>query len=112
KVFSITISCPPLSITTTSPLPTGTQNSPYSYQFTSSGGIAPIAWSVTVGSLPAGLTLSTSGLLSGTPTGTGTSTFTVQALDSCSTPQTQTGVFSLTINPAVNPLQITTQSPL
>ncbi len=112
QVFSITISCPPLTLTSTSPLPAGTQNSPYSFQFVSAGGIAPIGWAVTVGSLPSGLTLTSGGLLSGTPTGSGSSTFTVRATDSCSTPQTQSTSFTLVINAAPNPLQITTSSPL
>ena len=49
-----------------------------------SGGTAPYSWSVTTGTLPAGLTLSSAGVLSGTPTMAGTSTFTVQAKDSVS----------------------------
>jgi Putative Ig domain len=47
-----------------------------------SGGTGPYTWSVTVGTLPTGLSLSSSGELTGTPTGTGASTFTVQATDS------------------------------
>jgi hypothetical protein len=46
-----------------------------------SGGVAPYTWAVTVGTLPAGLSLASDGTLSGTPTGTGTSSFTVQATD-------------------------------
>ncbi len=112
KAFSITVSCPPLSITSTSPLPQGTQGSPYSFQFTSAGGIAPRTWSLLSGTLPVGLTLSSTGLLSGTPTSSGVSGFTVQVVDSCSTPQNATLVVSLTINAAPNPLTITTTSPL
>jgi hypothetical protein len=112
KAFSITVTCPALAITSTSPLPAGTQNSPYSFQFQSSGGIAPRTWTVISGTLPVGLTLSSAGLLSGTPTGTGTAGFTVQVTDSCSTSQNATLVVSLTINPAPIPLQITTPSPL
>jgi len=88
------------------------QGSPYSFQFASAGGIAPRTWSLLSGTLPTGLTLSTSGLLSGTPTGSGVSGFTVQVADSCSTPQNATLAVSLTINSAPNPLTITTTSPL
>jgi hypothetical protein len=42
-------------------------------------GSAPIAWSVTSGSLPEGLTLSNDGTISGTPTAAGTYTFDVEA---------------------------------
>jgi len=54
----------------------------YSYQFvaTDDSGDAP-TYSVASGSLPNGLTLSSSGLLSGTPTLSGTFTFNVRATD-------------------------------
>ncbi|MBR7635740.1 putative Ig domain-containing protein [Janthinobacterium lividum] len=53
----------------------------YSQQLSASGGVAPYAYTVSAGSLPAGLTLSSSGLLSGTPTAGGNFTVTVQAAD-------------------------------
>jgi hypothetical protein len=58
-----------------------------------SGGTAPYSWSVVSGTLPTGLSLSSSGELSGTPTGTGASTFTVQATDSLSV----SGTHSITL---------------
>lgn len=112
KLFSFVVSCPAFSVTSGSPLPNATQGQPYSFQFTSAGGIGPISWTGT--SIPAGLSLSLAGVLSGTPTGTGTSTPNITATDSCNpTPQAvgPTG-FVLTINPAPVPLQITTPSPL
>lgn len=57
--------------------PAATQGVAYSAQITASGLPLP-TFSVTSGSLPAGLTMSSSGLVSGTPTG-GTSTFEVTA---------------------------------
>jgi hypothetical protein len=53
-----------------------------------SGGTPPYAWSVASGSLPAGLALSAGGMLSGTPTGTGASSFTVQAADAAASTAT------------------------
>lgn len=50
----------------------------YAYAFAATGLPAP-TFAVTAGVLPAGLTLSSSGLLSGTPTETGTTAFTVTA---------------------------------
>jgi hypothetical protein len=50
---------------------------PYSLQLTASGG-GPQTWSIWAGSLPAGITLRPNGLLSGTPTVAGSSTFIVQ----------------------------------
>jgi len=73
------------------------------------GGFTPYTFSVAAGSsLPAGLTLSASGLLSGTPTTAGTFSFTVQAADAAQPPHTATATFTLNINTA--PVSITTQS--
>lgn len=97
-----------LTITTT--LPGGTVNSPYNATLAASGGATPITWSITVGSLPAGLTLNAStGMISGTPTASGTSSFTVQATDSTS-PTAQTATANLSITVTVAPLVITTTS--
>ena len=54
----------------------------YSQTLTANGGTAPYTFAVTAGSVPAGLTLSTAGVLSGTPTTAGSSSFTVTATDS------------------------------
>ena len=93
-----------LTITTTS-LPNGTVNSAYSSTLQSAGGTGTITWSVSQGSLPAGLSLSSSGKISGTPTTAGTANFTASATDSSTPPQTKTQGLSITINP---PLSITT----
>ena len=93
---SITVN-PALSITTTS-LTTGSVNVPYSASLAASGGVPPYAWTITSGSLPTGLTLSTSGLISGAPTAQQTATFTVQVSDSQTPPSTTTANLSLTIN--------------
>lgn len=63
-------------------LPSGTLNVAYSQTITATGGVAPYAFAVTSGSLPSGLTLSSSGLLSGTPDTAGSSNFTITATDS------------------------------
>lgn len=111
KILSITVSCTPLAITTTSPLPGANQNQAYSFQFTSSGGRGSVSWSGT--GIPAGLSLSTSGALTGIPTGTGTSSLNITATDQCSpAPQAAGGSFSLTITAAPAPVTIVTASPL
>lgn len=53
----------------------------YSQSITASGGTGPYSFAVTSGSLPAGMTLSSVGLLSGTPTTVGSYSFTVTATD-------------------------------
>jgi large repetitive protein len=89
REFSITIngsgggSPPPapapgqsISITTGS-LPEASAGSPYSLTFAASGS-ATKSWTITTGSLPAGLSLGSNGVLSGTPTSAGNATFTVK----------------------------------
>ena len=75
------ISPPPISplFTSDSPPGTATITAAYSYTFVATGTPVP-SFAVTSGSLPAGISLdATTGLLSGTPTAAGTSTFTVTA---------------------------------
>lgn len=75
-------------------LPGGTVSSPYNQTITASGGNGPYTLAVTLGSLPAGLSLSAAGNLSGSPTNIGSSTFTITATDQDSC----TGSSSYTIN--------------
>jgi len=96
KALSITI-VPVLSITTSS-LPNGVTSAAYTATLQSTGGVAPITWTVSIGSLPAGLTLNPgTGAISGTPTAAGTSSFTVQAADSGTPQQKVTKALSITI---------------
>jgi hypothetical protein len=79
-------------VVTTSSLPTGTVGTAYSQTLQASGGIAPYTWSVSSGTLPAGLSLATStGVVSGTPTTAASANFTVEVKDSESTPETASG---------------------
>ena len=55
--------------------------SPFSTQFTASGGMAPYVFTFAFGELPPGLTLAIDGTLSGTPTASGIYEFAVQASD-------------------------------
>jgi hypothetical protein len=89
---------PPLSITTTS-LAGGLLGSAYSGTLDSSGGTPPVNWTLLSGSsLPAGLSLSSAGTISGVPTAASSSTFTVVATDSASpTPQTAQQSYTITI---------------
>jgi hypothetical protein len=67
-----------------SSLPTMVVGTPFGVQFTASGG-GTQTWSVSSGTPPTGLTLSTAGVLSGTPTTVGTFSFTVKVSDSSTT---------------------------
>lgn len=85
-----------LTITTPSPLPQGAAGAAYSQTLNASGGVPPYTWAVTAGSLPGGLTLSTTGVISGAASAAGTFAFTVQVKDSAKS--TSTATFSLTIS--------------
>jgi hypothetical protein len=63
-------------------IPDAYQGTPYSYQLTACCGTAPYTWSIWSGSLPAGLTLSSSGLISGTPTTVGYTLVYIRVTDS------------------------------
>jgi len=76
-VFSLTVSAPAPPSITTATLPGGTVGAGYQQTLQASGGVQPYQWSVTQGALPAGLTLSAAGVLSGTPTTAQTASFTV-----------------------------------
>jgi hypothetical protein len=90
--FTLTVN-PALSITTTT-LPAGTVNSAYSTNLTATGGTGTYLWSATT--LPAWLTLSTSGTLSGTPPSAGPINFTATVKDSVNNTASQS--FTLSVN--------------
>jgi len=77
KTYSIVI----LAITSGTP-PDASLNQPYSFQFTAGGGLPPYSFVVANGQLPDGLSLTTGGLLSGTPTTSESVNFTVCVTDS------------------------------
>jgi Putative Ig domain/Galactose oxidase, central domain/Kelch motif len=93
----------PISITTL--LPTALVNVPYSQQLEEKGGVGALTWTLSSGTLPAGLTLSTSGLLSGTPTTIGASLFTVQVTDSSTPPRATTAQFVVAVVPPLTIIQ-------
>lgn len=68
-------------IVTTAALAGGRKGVDYSRTLTATGGAAPYTWSLTSGELPAGLSLSSSGVISGTPSDVGTAKFVVTATD-------------------------------
>ena len=100
----LTITVTNLAITNTSPLPSGAVGTAYSVQFAATGGTSPYAWSVASGStLPAGLTLSSAGLLSGTPTTqVSAATFGITVTDSETPAVSVTVNFTLTISGSQN----------
>jgi hypothetical protein len=101
-ILSVTPPSPPvpleLAIETSNP-PSGIIRTAYSgYSFISTGGAGSKTYALTRGSLPRGLTLTSNGTLTGTPTTVGTSTFEVTVTDSALPPVSSSHIFSMDIN--------------
>ena len=75
----------------------------YKFLLVASGGVQPYTWTISSGSLPPGLSLSTDGVISGTPTALGKFNFTAKVVDSQSPTQAFTSLAtSMTINPVLS----------
>ena len=72
--------CPVITLSPPT-LPNGIVGVGYSQTITGNGGTAPYTFGVTSGALPAGLTLTSAGVLSGTPTTVGTTSVTIRGTD-------------------------------
>lgn len=71
-------------ITTSPSLPAATAGTAYTQSLAASGGAASYTFALVAGTLPDGLTLTPDGTISGTPTTAGSSSFTIQVMDSAS----------------------------
>jgi hypothetical protein len=101
--LTLAISGGTLKITSTTADP-GTVGTAYNFQLTASGGVPPYTWAVASGStLPAGLALSSAGVVSGTPTASGTFNPSIAVTDE-TTSNTVSEPVSFTTNPSGNPL--------
>jgi hypothetical protein len=108
--FTMRITAAALTITTAS-LPNGTVGTVYTATgLAATGGTSPYTWSVASGALPGGLSISSAGVVSGTPTVSGSFSVTLQVTDSAQA--TATRSYSVTVAAAAVPLSITTPSPL
>ena len=85
--------CSPLSLAPLA-LPAATEGVPYNQKLRTYGGRSPVNLMLSAGALPAGLTLSPSGVIAGTPREGGTFTVSISAADSCQ-PQRQTAAQTL-----------------
>ncbi len=97
--LSIRVGDPLVIVTTT--LPDADASANYNQPLVASGGIGTVTWTLdTASTLPAGLTLSEAGVISGQPTVTGDFSFTIRATDSSVPAQTITRTFALHISSA------------
>jgi eukaryotic-like serine/threonine-protein kinase len=106
--LTLTVSAKKLVVSTTA-LAAGKVGTAYSATVAAAGGTGAYKWSAT--GLPAGLTMSAAGTISGTPTAAATSTVTVTVTDSAAKPQTATASLSLSVAAAPPPTISTTSLP-
>ena len=95
-IYTLTINCQVITVTNPA-TNTGTVNVAFSQTFTAGNAIAPVTFTLNSGTLPTGITLSSAGVLSGTPTQTGSFPITVKATDANSCFAVG-GIYTLTIN--------------
>ncbi len=79
-------------------LPAAQTGHSYSQTLQETGATGGVSWEVSSGSLPVGLTLSQTGVISGTPTASGTYSFNVSVTDSEAQPQTASQSYSIVVN--------------
>ena len=103
--YSVTIAaaCPVFAVLPAT-LPSGSIGVGYTQTLSTSAGSGPFVFALTLGALPPGLSLSTGGVLSGTPTGSGSFNFTVGVTDV----NTCAGSRSYTLNILAIPAAVTT----
>src|SRR5882724_5824645 len=97
KTATLTINLVPPPVVSTTSLASGTVGAVYSATFAAAGGVTPDTWTITIGTLPAGLLLNAStGAITGTPTASGTSNITAKVTDADGL--TATKGFTITID--------------
>jgi hypothetical protein len=95
QTFTLSITLGPLTIGSPPGLPSAVAGASYSQTLAATGGVPPYTWQVASGSWPAGLSMSSAGVISGTPAAAGSYVFSAQVRDSASATATQ--AFSLTV---------------
>ena len=93
--YTFTVGSAPLAVNT-STLANGVMGTAYTQTLAATGGTPPYTWSLITGSLPAGLSLNAAtGVISGTPTASGTSNLTVRVTDAASATADRALTFTL-----------------
>jgi uncharacterized protein (TIGR03437 family) len=104
---SLLVNPPPLSITSSNPLPAASEGTPYRAGLSAAGGAPPYTWS---GGGPTWLTVGADGSLSGTPPSGSAGTYGVTAAVRDSKGATASGTFSISVSAASTPLSIQTNA--
>ena len=81
RAYSLTVAAPTITIAPTT-LPAGIMGDAYSQTIAAANGTAPYTFALVAGAMPAGVSLSSAGVLAGTPSVSGTFNFTLSATDS------------------------------
>lgn len=101
RAYSVTVAPPTLTLSPApGALPAGNFNVAYSQTLATSGGTPAYSYAITSGAVPTGLTLSATGVLSGTPAAAGTFNFAVTSTDSTTgtgAPYSVTSAYTLTV---------------
>jgi hypothetical protein len=105
---SLTVNAAEAPTISTVLLPAGAVDTAYSQTMAATGGTPPYNWSVSSGTLPAGLSISTGGVLSGTPTTAASYSFTVRVEGANGASSAKD--FSVTIDAAAPPPTINLSS--
>ena len=100
QTFNLDATASAVAITTTT-LPNVSWKTSASLTLNAQGGLPQYAWSLASGTLPQGMTLSGAGVISGTPTLVGGSSFTVRATDQIGQSATQALSITVTSNSAL-----------
>jgi hypothetical protein len=109
--FTIALPTPPV-ITTTDPIPNGTQNVPYTFQFTGTTVSPPLVWSIGPNNLPFSAQINpATGVFTATPIAPGTYTLTINLFDAFFTTTPTQKTFRWTVDPPARPVIVTTAMP-
>ena len=103
QAFSLVVSAPAITLSPAA-VPSAADGTAYSQAISASGGTSPYTFALTAGALPAGMSLSSAGVLSGRPTAPGTFNLTITATDSSTGrgPYTGSRAYALSVNsPAI-----------
>lgn len=105
QALNLTVTANPLTIGATTVV-AATENVAFSQSLTATGGVGSYVWSLQSGTLPAGLALSSRGVLSGTPTAPGIATFAVIVADGASPADVASKTYNLVVAATGTPVQV------